>query len=152
MTKSTKEIAKQIRQDLKVMKGYKFSVTMESFSGGSAINVNVMKSSVRMIRNMAEIPEDINPEINYTRSQIENMQGKKYQQLNTYQLRDEYNPESWCNGVFLTEAGHNDLMKIVEIAKKEHWDESDISVDYFHTNFYFHISLGKWDKDLIDGE
>lgn len=149
---NTKEIAKQIRTDLKTMKGYKFSVRTEYFSGGSAIHLNVMNSPIKLIRTMPEIPEYINPEINYTRSQIEDMQGNNYHQLNEYQLRDEYNPESWCNGVFLTEAGHNDLMKIVKIGKKEHWDKSDISVDYFHTNFYFHISLGKWDKPLIDGE
>ncbi len=146
---TTKEIAKKIRQDLKVLKGYKFSVRTDSYSGGSSISVNVMKSPVRMIRTPGEIPENVNV-YNYTREQINDMQTKKYHQLSNYSLNDEYEEETWNNGVFLTEAGHNDLMKVNEIIKKYHWDESDSSVDYFHTNFYYNISLGKWDTELIE--
>lgn len=146
----TKEIAKQIRQDLKAMKGFKFSVRTEYFAGGSAIHLNVMKSPIQLKKDISEIT-DIKPSINYTMAQISDMQSKKYHQLSDYQLIDKYDPECWCNGVFLTEEGHNTLKKIVEIGKKEHWDKSDSSIDYFHTNFYFHISLGKWDKDFIDG-
>lgn len=146
---TTKEIAKQIRTDLKAMKGYKFSVRTESYSGGSSINVNVMKSPIRMIRTPDEIPVNVSV-YNYTRDQINDMQTKKYHQLSNYILNDGYEEESWNNGVFLTEAGHNDLMKVNEIIKKYHWDKSDSSVDYFHTNFYYHIELGKWDTDMIE--
>jgi hypothetical protein len=146
----TKEIAKKIRSELKKqMPGYKFSVRTENYSGGSSINVSIMKSPIRLIRNMSEIPENTNTN-NYPRSQIEEMQSKLYHQLN-HHIDDEYNPESWNNGVFLTEKGHNDIKKIVEICLEDHWYESDAMIDYFHTNFYFHLELGKWDKDLIDG-
>ena len=152
---STKEIAKTIRDELKSMKNYKFSVTMETFSGGSSISVDVMNAPIRMIRSMEEIPKTNDPEIQsrYTRYQITHKQAEKYHQLSKYQLRgsDNYKAESWNNGVFLTEAGHNDLKKIVAIVDKYHRHESDSSIDYFNCNFYFHLNLGKWDKAFEDG-
>ncbi len=149
---STKDIAKQIRQDLKeAMKDYTFSVRIETFSGGSSISVGVMTAPVRMIRTMDEIPAINDPES--PREQIVQMQVKRYHQLSQYQLRaaDKYRAETWNNGVFLTEAGHNDLKKIVAIVEKYHRDDSDSSIDYFNCNFYFHLNLGKWDKEFIDG-
>lgn len=152
---STKEIAKTIRDELKYMKNYKFSVTMETFAGGSSISVDVMKSPLRIIRSMEEIPiiNDAEIQNRYTREQICHMQAKKYHQLSKYQLRgsDNYKPESWNNGVFLTESGHNDLKKIVAIVEKYHRDDSDSSIDLFNCNFYFHLNLGKWDKAFEDG-
>ena len=154
---STKDIAKLIRIDLKAFKGFKFSVTMDTYSGGSSISVHMMAAPVRMIRTIEEIPErglaEIHNRSRYTREEIAEMQLKKYHQLNQYQLRDcdEYNPDTWNNGVFLTEQGHNDLKKIVEIVEIYHRDSSDSSIDYFNCNFYFHLSLGKWDVPFIDG-
>jgi len=152
---STKEIAKLIRTDLKAFPGFKFSVTIENYSGGSSISLHVMAAPHRMIRTMAEIPAINDPENTgrYTRTQIEEMQSKKYHQLSQYQLRssDEYAPDTWNNGVFLTEYGHNELKKIVVVVEKYHKDSSDSSIDYFNCNFYFHLSLGKWDNLFVDG-
>ncbi len=152
---STKEIAKQIRTDLKSLSGFKFSIQIKTFSGGSSISVDVMTAPHKMIRTMAEIPINCHPERDgrYKREDIEKMQSAKYHQLNQYQNRsmDEYNPDTWNNGVFLTEFGHNTLKKIVEIVEKYHRDSSDSSIDYFNCNFYFHLGLGKWDVPFIDG-
>ena len=50
---STKDIAKWIRQTLKEKyPKFKFSVTMESYSGGSSITVAVMVSPILILRNM----------------------------------------------------------------------------------------------------
>jgi len=152
---NTKEIAKKIRTDLKSMKGFKFSVRTELFAGGSAINVDVMVSPIRMIRTMDEIPNvEENSQFgnDYTMKNITKRQSEKYHQINYYQLRDEWDERYWNNGVFLTPEGHESLKKINEIITGYHWDESDSSVDYFNCNFYYHISLGKWDKDFIDGK
>ncbi len=152
---ATKDIAKLIRIDLKALKGFVFSVRTEVYSGGSSISVDVMTSPVRMIRTITEVPELSDPERTgrYTRAQIAEMQSKKYHQLNEYQLRsrDDYTPDTWNNGVFLTERGHNALKQIVTIVEKYHRDSSDSSIDYFNCNFYFHLSLGKWDKPFVDG-
>jgi hypothetical protein len=147
----TKEIAKLIRKDLKAMGGFKFSVTMERFAGGSSINVAVMESPARLIRTIDEIPEHTNTN-HYTRVQIAEMQLKNYHQLNHHFAYEEYSDESWNNGVFMTKAGHGAVKQINEIIQKYHWDKSEPMTDYFHTNFYYHIGLGKWDKDFIDGQ
>lgn len=148
---NTTEIAKLIRKDLKEMKDFKFSVRTEYYAGGSSINVNMMTSPIRLIRNMSEISEHTNTH-HYTRDDIERMQNNRYHQLNHYQSYDNYTDESWNNGVFLTEDGHSALKQINEIIQKYHWDKSEPMVDYFHTNFYYHLSLGKWNMDFIDGE
>ncbi len=155
MSESTKDISKRIRNDLKVMKGYKFSVMTKRYSGGSSVSIGVMAAPLRMIRTIDEIPVINDPENTgrYTRVEIAQMQLKKYHQLNEFQLRarDDYTPETWNNGVFLTEYGHDELKKMVAIVEKYHRDSSDSSIDYFNCNFYFHLSLGKWDCPFIDG-
>lgn len=147
----TKEIAKAIRKDLKEMGGFKFSVTMERYAGGSSIDVSVMESPARLIRTIDEIPDHTTAQ-NYSRVQIAEMQLKNYHQLNHHFAHEEYSDESWNNGVFLTKAGHSAVKEINEIIQKYHWDKSDPMTDYFHTNFYYHIGLGKWNKDFVDGE
>lgn len=155
MSESTKETAKKIRDDLKTMKGYKFSVNIKTYSGGSSISVAIMVAPIRMIRTIDEVPIINEPENTgaYKREEITRMQAEKYHQLNQYQLRatDEYEPRTWNNGVFLTELGHNDLKKIVAIVDNYHRDSSDPSIDYFNCNFHFDMSLGKWDNEFVDG-
>ena len=147
----TKEIAKAIRKDLKTLDGFKFSVTMERYAGGSSIDVSVMESPARLIRTIDEIPEHNNTH-NYSRVQIAEMQLKNYHQLNHHFAHEEYSDESWNNGVFLTKDGHSAVKEINGVIEKYHWDKSDPMTDYFNTNFYYHIGLGKWDKDFVDGE
>jgi len=40
----------------------------------------------------------------------------------------------------------------VEIVDYYNFDDSDSMTDYYHVNFAFHLSLGKWDKLFIDGK
>lgn len=117
----TKEITKQIRNDLKVMKGFKFSVRTEYFSMGSSITVKVLKSPIKVYKKSG---------VNY--------------QLNQYQLDSDYYKE------YLTDEILIELKKILDIVNKYHWDESDSQTDYFNCNFYFHFHLGEWDKDVIE--
>lgn len=149
----TKEIAKQIRNEVKQLGG-KVSVTFKSFSGGSEIGVSVMQAPLRLKKTAEEITpfafEQLQDRV-YTKDQIINMQNEKYHQLNQYQLNGEYNNDTWNNGVFLTKAGHVWLQKINSIIKKHHRDNSDSSIDYFDCNFYYNINLGKWDNPFIDG-
>lgn len=147
----TKEIAKLIRKDLKEMKGFKFSVRCEFFSMGSSIDVSIMESPIRLIRNMSEIPEDIDMQ-HYTRSDIERMQGKNYHQLNHIRDNREYDENVWNNGVFLTHDGFKAVNKVIDIINKYHINRSDSQTDYFDVNFYYDLNLGKWNKDFIDGE
>lgn len=149
----TKEITRRVREQLKSeFKDCKFSVTFETFSGGSEVKIHLMSAKARVIREMSEIPEAafLRLGTSYTRENIEKLQAERYHQLSEPQLRHDYDPLEWCNGVYLTEAGHKLLRRVVEIADQYNYDESDIQTDYFNTNFYLHLSLGKWDKPFVD--
>lgn len=38
---------------------------------------------------------------------------------------------------------------MVEIATKEHYDHSQIEIDYFCTNYYLGLNIGKWDNPFV---
>lgn len=113
----TKEIAKEIRANLKRVfgKGYKFSVRMETFAGGSSITVILLSAPFQAI-----------------------MEGED----NSIQLNQFY-PESEHR---LTANGREAVTIMHQIALLRHWDKSDVQVDYFCTNYYYHGGVGKWDK------
>ncbi|MCP3684446.1 MAG: hypothetical protein GY861_17340 [bacterium] len=154
---STKEIAQAIRKRFKEeFKDYKISVTKESYSGGSSITISVMESPIIMKKK----PEEITPEAKRFYEEmshrepdaLKKMQSGEYHQLNNYSLCDEYDTNKWCNGVFLTEAGHKALRRMVEISREYNYDNSDPQSDYFDVNYYLHIQLGKWDKPFMEAK
>lgn len=151
----TKEIAKRIRQQLKrEFSGCKFSVRIEYYSMGSSITVRLMKSDIKVKKDFSELSDyslSFYKDKRYTEDALRRMQGETYHQLNEYILRGEYNPDHWCNGVFLTERGHKFLKRVVKIADHYNFNDSDSMTDYYHVNFSFHLSLGKWDKPFVDG-
>ena len=150
----TTEIAKRIRKQLKTeFPGCKFSVTTKQYSGGSSIDINLMKAHKKVIKDIKDISEIAIARLGdiHTRESIEQRQKKTYHQLNQYTLREEYNDRDWCNGVFLTEQGHNLLQKVVKIADYYNYDDSDLQTDYFSVNYYLDIELGKWNKAFEDG-
>lgn len=147
----TKEIAKRIRAQLKTeFKDCKFSVTIERYSGGSSISISVMETDFKTIKDFSEIQEEnIQEHIDrrgYTREQLQKLQNAEYHQLNSHTLREEFNVNGWCNGVYLTEQGHNFLKRVVEIADYYNYNDSDMMTDYYSVNFSFDIQLGKWNK------
>ena len=80
---------------------------------------------------------------------IKYLQERGYAQLNQYQLKDEYNEDSpFCNGTALTRSAWNTMKKVNEIIKKYHWDKSEPMIDYFCTNFYYHLNIGRHDKSF----
>ena len=86
---STKDIAKWIREHYKAkFKDLKISVTKESYSGGSSINISLMESKdVKFIRDATELTEDtISPSILSGRKieDIKRCQESKHHQLNQY--------------------------------------------------------------------
>lgn len=125
--KTTKEIAASVREQLKKeLPGWKFSVRFESFSGGSSINLSLMSG-----------PEQV-------------MVGSGYAQLNQYTFKDSptaYGRDYHNNGVQLTPKGWEVMRAAVAILSADHWDKSDIQTDYFCTNFYMHVEIGRWDRD-----
>ena len=113
----TKEVAKEIRQNLKRLfgKGYKFSVRMETFAGGSSISVSLLQAPVQVI-----------------------MEGEdNYIQLNQFYPESEHR---------LTANGREIVTLMHKVALLRHWDDSDIQSDYFNCNYYYHGEVGKWGK------
>lgn len=40
----------------------------------------------------------------------------------------------------------NVFRDIIAVAKRNHWDKSDISTDFFHCSYYLSFEQGKWTK------
>lgn len=143
MYHSTKDIAKAVREQLKKeLPQWKFSVTVESYSGGSSITLSVMAGPKQIV----EAHHD------WQKGRIEYTPDNPfsgYAQLNHYQLLSSLASDQekrLTNGEYLTPQGWKMLRKAAQILSAEHWDKSDSQVDYFNTNFYRHVQIGKWDK------
>jgi len=149
----TKEIAKRIRGHLKdEFPECKFSVTSQHYSGGSSITVALMKADRKIKLRFDEIPERALCSYHanrYTIEELKRAQEREYHQLGHFY--GEYNPDNWCNGVFLTYQGYMFLKRVEQIANYYNYDDSDIMTDYYCVNFSFSLNLGHWDKPFIDG-
>ena len=148
-----KEIAQMVRDQLK--KEYPtcvFSVTIERYSMGQSLHVSLMKSDFKVIRDSTDINENALRHLStgYTIEDIKQRQNERYHQLNQYGFfRDEYDPDTWNNGVFLTEKAHIMFKRIVKIVNYFNWDNSDSQTDYFDVHFYLHLNIGKWNKPYV---
>lgn len=119
----TKEIAAKVRAELKAaLPGWKFSVTYESFAGGSSIDLRLVSG-----------PEEVI---------VSGSEGS----LNHYDFLRDWGDRPKSNGVVLTDKGWEVMATATKALEKYHWDDSDARVDYFHCNFYMHVAIGKWDK------
>ena len=151
---STTDISKMIKQQLnKEFKGCKFSIRTEYYSGGSSISVSLMKADFKVKKTFEELSEEIlslKEEHGYDRAQIKSLQEQENHQLNEFALRDDFSSLNWCNGVFLTEEGHNVLKRVAEISNQYNYDNSDSQIDYFDVNFYLHLEIGRWDKAFVE--
>ena len=126
----TKEIAELIRIELKIeFPDYKISVRSEFFSGGSAINIYI-----------SDI--DFNP---FTEAYTES--------LNKGVLYDEFqrNDQVYNQKVEIFNEKYKSLFKRAEaIATQYQFNDNDSQSDYFHTNYYDHVSIetDDWKKKI----
>jgi len=146
------ELAKVIRQELKEnLPNCKFSVTKKTYSGGQAINVHLMSANFNPFNELTEeVMEKIKENCqrsfgqfwesrleqsieNYKKTTTETM----YEQINNYYVKDSF---------YLTDTAKEVFTKALNIINAYNFDDSDGQIDYFHTNFYLHMSIGKWDK------
>ena len=128
------EEVKAIRNALKKkFPEYKFSVTKDN--GGLNVNVAIMEGPA------FKAEEERYHQVWDKYVTVDLNEG--HHQINHVWCKDHY-PN---NGKF--------FQQIVEIIKTapyyagvgDLWfDESDAMTDYFHTAYYFHIEVGKWDK------
>lgn len=120
--KTTKEIAKEIREYFKPMaksNNLKLSVTTEY----KRIDIAIISFNEDLISIEDEFYK------NYG-----------YKSVNHYSFR---------NSDYLTVSARTLFGMINDIIQKYHYDRSDIMTDYFDTNFYYSFSVGKFDKPFI---
>ena len=145
-------LAKAIRLELKEkLPNCKFSVTKQTYSGGQSINVALMSANFNPFNELTdEIREKIKDNCrrswgasweNQVEQSIENYKRttteKKYEQINQYYISDSF---------YLTEEAKVVFKKVMSVLNSYNFNDSDSQIDYFHTNFYSNISIGKWDK------
>ena len=135
------EIAKLIREQLK--KQFKFSVTTDN----NSICISVVKG-IKLTKSFDELTElaifRYTQECNRTEEELKKTVEEGYHQLGRF--RDDYDPDVWSNGAFLTEVGHKMFQRITQITDQWNWDNSDSQIDYFDVNFYLNLQIGKqWD-------
>lgn len=145
-------LTKAIRQELKEkLPNCKFSVVSKTYSGGQSVNVHLMSANFNPFNELTkEIIEKIkikcihnwgdNWESQLNQS-IENFKNTtvrdKHHQVNHYYVKDD---------ICLTEEAKSVINQALNIINSYNFDDSDSQIDYFHTNFYTHMSIGKWDK------
>lgn len=120
-----KNIAKIVREYLKEKyPKYKFSITIERYSGGQSMTISLISSPVNIFTESYLKKENVN---------------KGYAQLNKYYLNTDER---------LTEDAVKMFEEIKELIDSYNYDDSDAMIDYFDTNFYWHLHIGKWNKPL----
>lgn len=147
---SYKDIAKLIRQQLKKkFPKCKFSVSKESYAGGGSITVSLMSAPFKAFKevNMEVCERQSLRGMNYKPEDIAKMWqdtiNRGYDQVNQYHISDDYRMSDEAKEVVTIALG---------IAQSYNFDDSDAQIDYFHTNFYLHPSIGKWDKPFIQSK
>lgn len=148
---STKEISKLIRDKLKKkFPKCKFSVTKQSYSGGSSITIKLMEAPFKAFRKFEELSKEAIQRYlddgRRTEQELKNLCNEKYAQLNQYTAKEEYDPNKWNNGHFLTQEAYTVLKEAVNIANYYNYDNSNPMTDYYDVNFSFHLQIGEWNK------
>lgn len=141
---STKEIAQAFRLTLKHRyPECKFSVTQEVFSGGASISIRLMEAPYdvfstpdkRKAEEVARFP--MTPEDILTRwSRIKE---NGHNEVNQFYIEEDY---------ILNDKGREIMTFCKKLMDSYNYDDSDAMIDYFSTNFYENIGVGKWNKSF----
>jgi len=115
---------KAIRQELKdKFPKWKFSV--RKGAGSLSVDVNIMQGTESFDDHFSN--------------------GRRYAQVNQYWIKDHFKDTSERQAIeMINEIMHNAPGRA---GGRVYFDESDAMTDYFHTAFYTHLSIGKWDQD-----
>lgn len=137
---SIKEIAERVRHFAK--KQYpacKFSITTQSYSGGQSMHVALMSAPFDPFAtpDINAIPHGRHntpeQEVEYWANTI----NRGHHQVNQYYIADDFR---------LSAEGKACMQFVKNAMTVYNYDDSDSQIDYFNTNFYSHIAVGKWDK------
>lgn len=138
---SINDIAKHVRHALKdKYPTSKFSITCQKYSGGQSMDIILVESDVQIFAT----PNEEVAWKNHRNSTMEetlrwwtNAVESGRHQVNEYSIKDDY---------ILTADGKEMMLCAKSLAQSYNFDDSDAQIDYFHTNFYLHLSVGKYGK------
>ena len=144
------EISKLIKTDLK--KKYPechFSVVTKKFAGGGSISISLMSAPFEPFDNNIERMKNSDffrqESIEERIKKFKEIHAGGYAQLNQYALnRNDF--ENGCNGTLLTKQCYEIMKYVYRLSNSFNYDDSDSMIDYFNTNYYLHLNIGKWDK------
>jgi hypothetical protein len=118
------EDVKAIRTELK-QKFPKWRFAVRKGSGSLSVDVNIMQGTASFDDHFRN--------------------GRRYAQVNQYWIKDHFPDTSERQAIeMINEIMHNAPGRA---GGRVYFDESDAMTDYFHTAFYTHLSIGKWDQD-----
>lgn len=141
---SMKDIAAIVRADLK--KNYpdcKFSVTKTTYTGGASLTVSLMAAPFDPFAtpDPVKVPgKDLTWGIDDAMNRWNRTVMKKHMDVNHYYIKDSY---------YMSDKAKEVFTYVTKLINGYNYDDSDAMVDYFDTNFYIHLSVGKWDKPFI---
>jgi len=133
-----RDIAPIIRGYLKdVYPTWRFSVVQEHYSGGCGLYVTLMEAPENIF-----LEEKIraNPRREYSNEDISIL----CRQLNATSSIQNW---EWYYD-WMSDKAKAVLRDIEALVNSFRYDDSDARVDYFSTNFYPHLYIGKWNKPL----
>jgi hypothetical protein len=134
------DIAKNIRKDLKVrFPKCKFSITIQRYSGGQSMSISLLEGPFKAILSER------------TREWENGEEVWKDRAPSSYTDFNHYYPESYKEDSRTTRMTlHDECIEAMKfaagLAQGFNFDDSDPMTDYFHTNFYLHMHVGRWDK------
>lgn len=129
-------------------KGWKFTVRTRYYSGVCKVDLTLRECPADPLTKQWNGSRFRGPMSDYNgQASQDHARQRGHAQLNYFQLRNtehDYN----TNGYTLTPEAWAVLAKATEIILRDHWDHSDIQVDYFNTNFYLSVNIGEWNKPV----
>ena len=120
---STKEIAAEIRKVFKkTLLGTKWSIRIQTFSGGSSISITLREAPYQVLE----------------AKQIHPYMQRGYSQLSEYTLDDYDSEERISNGAVLTPAGWKLFCDVVKFLDSLNW--------FNVRDSFLHLQIGDWDR------
>jgi len=118
-----------------------FSIRTQRYSGGQSLSVQLMKSDFTPFAtpDLSKLEKYNNgcltdaEKLEYWNRAIE----KGSHGINQYYIKDDY---------MLNEKGMELFQFVNKLICAYNYDDSDGQIDYFNTNFYYDIGIGRWNK------
>lgn len=139
--KTTKECAAEIRKIVRqlwpIKEGYRIGVKYNSFSMGSSIDITIKAAPFKIFRPEYAAAYKVGKE---TRdwSQIHAMQEERRNCAGNDPMRGK--------SIEYTEEAEDLRQQLEKLGNSFRMDDSDGMIDYFHTNFYLHVTYD-WQLD-----